>query len=138
MTLLSTDVNKFSQVKALVIGDIMLDRFIYGKVVRISPEAPVPIFQQKKEKQMLGGAGNVVANLVTLGCKTTFIGIVGNDINGATVASLLRKSGAHSHILKIEDYTFQKCTSQKLVQMNMEVGMTHIYLLYRMMLKDIW
>ena len=104
MTLLSTDVNKFSQVKALVIGDIMLDRFIYGKVVRISPEAPVPIFQQKKEKQMLGGAGNVVANLVTLGCKTTFIGIVGNDINGATVASLLRKSGAHSHILKIEDY----------------------------------
>lgn len=104
MPLLSTEINKFSQVKALVIGDIMLDRFEYGKVERISPEAPVPVFKFSHEKKMLGGAGNVVANLVTLGCKTTFIGIVGNDANGTTIASLLRKAGAHSHLLKIEDY----------------------------------
>ncbi|MBO7257592.1 MAG: hypothetical protein J6V11_01470 [Alphaproteobacteria bacterium] len=50
----SIDINQFQNVKALVIGDIMLDKFMYGTVSRISPEAPVPIFQQMSEKQMLG------------------------------------------------------------------------------------
>lgn len=104
MPLLSTEINKFSQVKALVIGDIMLDKFEYGKVERISPEAPVPIFKLSHEKKMLGGAGNVVANLVSLGCKTTFIGIIGKDNNGTEVANLLRKVGAHSHLLKLDNY----------------------------------
>lgn len=104
MTLLSSYIDKFSSVRVLVIGDIMLDKFEYGKVERISPEAPVPIFKFSHEKKMLGGAGNVVANLVTLGCKTTFIGIVGKDDNGVTVANLLRKVGAHSHLLKLDNY----------------------------------
>ena len=102
--LLSSYIDRFSSVRALVIGDIMLDKFEYGKVERISPEAPVPVFKFSHEKKMLGGAGNVVANLVTLGCKTTFIGIVGKDDNGATVANLLRKVGAHSHLLKLDSY----------------------------------
>ena len=102
--LLSSYIDRFSSVRALVIGDIMLDKFEYGKVERISPEAPVPIFRFSHEKKMLGGAGNVVANLVTLGCKTTFIGIVGKDDNGATIANLLRKVGAHSHLLKLDNY----------------------------------
>lgn len=102
--LLTSEINKFSQVKALVIGDIMLDKFEYGKVERISPEAPVPVFKFSHEKKMLGGAGNVVANLVSLGCKTTFIGITGKDDNGTEVANLLRKVGAHSHLLKLDNY----------------------------------
>lgn len=101
---ISSYVDKFKGTKVLVIGDIMLDRFEYGKVERISPEAPVPVFKFAREKVMLGGAGNVVANLVSLGCRTTFIGIIGDDFNGEMLVSLLKKSGAHSHTLKLSDY----------------------------------
>ncbi|MBO4556480.1 MAG: D-glycero-beta-D-manno-heptose-7-phosphate kinase [Elusimicrobiales bacterium] len=101
---ISSCVDKFNGTKVLVIGDIMLDRFEYGKVERISPEAPVPVFKFAKEKMMLGGAGNVVANLVSLGCRTTFIGIIGDDFNGELLLNMLKKSGAHSHTLKLPDY----------------------------------
>ena len=82
MPLLKTYIEKFKQVRILVIGDIMLDRFIYGNVERISPEAPVPVFKYKSEKEMLGGAGNVVANLAKMGCMVKFIGIIGRDESG--------------------------------------------------------
>ena len=62
-----------SKTKVLLIGDIMLDRYVIGNVNRISPEAPVPIFLSEKSKQVLGGAGNVNNNLVSLGVKTTLI-----------------------------------------------------------------
>ena len=100
----TVDIQHFRNVKALVIGDIMLDKFQYGTVSRISPEAPVPIFKLSHEKQMLGGAGNVVANLMALGCQTTFIGIVGNDEHGKVVSRLLQNTGAHSHLLKLKDF----------------------------------
>ena len=59
MPLLTTYIEKFQDIRVLVIGDIMLDRFMYGKVERISPEAPAPVFKFHHEKKMLGGAGNV-------------------------------------------------------------------------------
>lgn len=59
-------IKKFSQTKVLLIGDIMLDRFIYGDVSRISPEGPIPILKISRQKEMLGGAGNVFANLRAL------------------------------------------------------------------------
>ena len=65
MPLLTTYIEKFQDIRVLVIGDIMLDRFMYGKVERISPEAPVPVFKFHHEKKMLGGAGNVAANLTS-------------------------------------------------------------------------
>ena len=104
MPVLATYIENFRRVQALCIGDIMLDRFMYGKVERISPEAPVPIFKLCKEKQMLGGAGNVVANMASLGCQVTFIGIVGNDEAGKKLSTLLRKAKAHAHLLRLEDY----------------------------------
>lgn len=104
MQLLTTHIDNFKSVRALIIGDIMLDKFEYGKVERISPEAPVPIFKFEREKQMLGGAGNVVANLITLGCHTTFCGVVGNDANGRIISSFLRKIGSRSHLLKLDNY----------------------------------
>jgi len=104
MPLLSSYIDSFSNVRVLVIGDIMLDRFVYGKVERISPEAPVPVFKFNHEKEMLGGAGNVAANLVALGCKTTFLGIVGKDVYGRRLSKLLAKSGANSHLLKLHNY----------------------------------
>ncbi len=105
MPLLTTYIENFSKVRVLVIGDIMLDHFIYGGVERISPEAPVPIFRVKKEKQMLGGAGNVVANLLALGCQCDFVGIIGNDMNGGKISGLLSNIGAHAHLLKLSDYS---------------------------------
>src|SRR5574344_2085876 len=92
-------------VNVLCIGDIMLDKFIYGAVNRISPEAPVQVFEYKSEKEMLGGCGNVVANLATLGCKTNFIGIVGNDLGGRKISSLLHSVNSHSHVLKLDNYS---------------------------------
>lgn len=102
MLLLSSHIDHFKSVHALVIGDIMLDRFIYGQVNRISPEAPVPVFKFQKEKQMLGGAGNVVANLCALGCHTKFIGVVGEDENAKKVQKLLSETGATSNLLSIK------------------------------------
>lgn len=66
MNYIKNNLCKFRQVNVLVIGDIMLDRFTYGRVERISPEAPVPVFNYCYENQMLGGAGNVVANISSL------------------------------------------------------------------------
>ncbi len=72
-----------------VIGDVMLDRFIYGTVRRISPEAPVPVLAVEREAVMPGGAGNVVRNLTTLGCASAFVSVVGDDAAGAELTGLI-------------------------------------------------
>lgn len=87
--LLSTIVKRFGNVRVLCMGDVMLDHFLYGKVERISPEAPVPVFQRGSEKTMLGGAGNVVSNLHALGCMTEAVCLVGNDAAGREIRCLL-------------------------------------------------
>ena len=104
MTLLTSHIDQFKNISVLVIGDIMLDRFIYGRVERISPEAPVPVFKFEREKSMLGGAGNVVANLCALGCKATYLGFVGKDENGKKIKSLLSRIGSKSYLLKLDNY----------------------------------
>lgn len=68
-----------SQCKILVVGDVMLDKYYYGEVKRISPEAPVPITRVLREKETLGGAANVAHNLALLGCQTFLAGFVGED-----------------------------------------------------------
>ena len=67
------------KLKILVIGDLILDRYIYGSTSRISPEAPVPVVLYDKEEIVLGGAANVAANISKLGATPILIGIVGND-----------------------------------------------------------
>lgn len=119
MPLLTTHIDNLKNVRALVIGDIMLDRFLYGKVERISPEAPVPIFKLSHEKQMLGGAGNVVANLASFGCQVSFTGIIGKDDNGKKISSLLAKIGAKGHLLKLKDYP-------TIVKIRMIAGNNHL------------
>jgi len=93
----------FKDICVLSVGDVMMDRFVQGKVERISPEAPVPVFQFVQEKKMLGGAGNVVANLRALGCQTYFISIVGNDDFGVSVERLLNDLNCKNFLLKAED-----------------------------------
>ncbi len=84
-------VEKFRQAKILVIGDVMLDEFIWGKVSRISPESPVPVVDVHSESVMLGGAANVAANLQNLGAKAYLAGVIGKDRAGETVKKELRK-----------------------------------------------
>ena len=75
--------------KILVLGDVMLDHYIYGDVERISPEAPVPIINYKKERDVLGGAGNVVANLSNLNCEVYLATIFGDDSDGNVLKEML-------------------------------------------------
>jgi D-beta-D-heptose 7-phosphate kinase / D-beta-D-heptose 1-phosphate adenosyltransferase len=69
----------------LVIGDLMLDSFVYGDVSRISPEAPAPVIAVRREEEVIGGAGNVARNLASLGARCIFVGVVGDDAAGRTV-----------------------------------------------------
>ena len=66
----------------LCIGDLMLDEFVYGEVSRISPEAPTPVIAVKRSEVMVGGAGNVARNIVALGARCIFVGVVGDDDAG--------------------------------------------------------
>ena len=79
--------------KILVVGDLMLDKYYYGEVTRISPEAPVPITHVKKIKETLGGAANVAHNLALLGCKTSIAGYIGDDIHGENLVDKLINLG---------------------------------------------
>ncbi len=81
-------VEAFAARKILVIGDIMLDQFVWGEVSRISPEAPVPVVQVEKESFLLGGAANVANNLRSLDAKVYLSGVIGSDGFGQTVHSL--------------------------------------------------
>ena len=76
--------------KILVLGDLMLDQYVTGEVTRISPEAPVPILNFQKEEAVLGGAGNVVHNLLNLGANVKVASIIGNDLDGHSIIKLLK------------------------------------------------
>lgn len=76
-----------------VIGDIMVDRYMFGKVERISPEAPVPVNRIDAEKSVLGGAANVASNLANLDCHVYLAGLIGNDDNGTLMRTLLADAG---------------------------------------------
>jgi rfaE bifunctional protein kinase chain/domain len=90
---LESILNGFKRVKLLVIGDIMMDRFILGKVSRISPEAPVPVIVEEKDDFTLGGAANVAYNVCSLGGIVTLCGVVGDDENGKKIYKRIVKTG---------------------------------------------
>jgi D-beta-D-heptose 7-phosphate kinase/D-beta-D-heptose 1-phosphate adenosyltransferase len=82
--------------KILVIGDLILDEYIWGGVSRISPEAPVPILECRSENQALGGAANVANNLIALGCEVYLVGAIGQDEKGNKLLSLIQERGIHT------------------------------------------
>lgn len=84
-------VDKFAGKKVLVIGDVMIDKYIIGNVSRISPEAPVQVVNVTKENYVPGGAANVASNAAALGCKAVIIGLVGNDIAAEMLKNELNK-----------------------------------------------
>lgn len=88
-----------SRARVLVVGDIMLDRYWFGEVERISPEAPVPVVRVVRREDRLGGAANVARNIVALGAQVTLAGFVGEDEAAQSVRRLLSEAGIASHLV---------------------------------------
>lgn len=119
---MGTQIERLSELRVAVIGDVMLDTYTYGTVERISAEAPVPIIQIVKEMSVLGGAGNVLANLATVGVQTSLISTVGNDAAGETVTTLLRElAGDQAKHILVTDATKPTVTKKRLVAANQQL-----------------
>ncbi|SOC83173.1 D-beta-D-heptose 7-phosphate kinase / D-beta-D-heptose 1-phosphate adenosyltransferase [Ensifer adhaerens] len=86
------ELSRFSDVRVLCIGDVMLDRFVSGSVNRISPEGPVPVMSVVSERDFPGGAANVARNIAALGARCTLVGVAGQDENGGKLARILAAS----------------------------------------------
>ncbi|WP_420957234.1 D-glycero-beta-D-manno-heptose-7-phosphate kinase [Burkholderia gladioli] len=84
--------------RVLVVGDVMLDRYWFGNVNRISPEAPVPVVHVQRQEERLGGAANVARNIVTLGANAGLLCVVGTDEPGERIVGLLGESGVETHL----------------------------------------
>lgn len=90
--------SQLSQASVLVVGDAMLDRYWHGDVDRISPEAPVPVVNVKREEERIGAAANVAYNVVSLGAQAHFVGVVGADEAGKKLQTLMSQSGVAYHL----------------------------------------
>jgi D-beta-D-heptose 7-phosphate kinase/D-beta-D-heptose 1-phosphate adenosyltransferase len=88
-----TPLSPYRACTVLVLGDIMLDRYVTGDVRRISPEAPIPVLRAQQRRAVLGGAGNVAKNIEALGARAILVGLLGDDAAGREVASLARPEG---------------------------------------------
>src|SRR3954470_20668121 len=84
---------QFGEIRAGVIGDVMLDTYWWGNVDRISPEAPVPVVALKKKEHRLGGAANVALNVKALGSKAFIFSVIGTDDEGTVLEKILREQG---------------------------------------------
>lgn len=103
-------IDRFPDARVLVIGDIILDEYIWGDVSRISPEAPVPIVEIRKEEKRLGGAANVVNNIFSLRGQTDLCGVIGDDSRGREVLKNLSDLGLKTNGVFVDP---ARCTSTK-------------------------
>jgi len=119
---------RFAGARVLVIGDIILDHFLWGSVSRISPEAPVPVVNVTRENMMLGGAANVLHNLYALGAEASLCGVIGNDPMGDQLLGLLAEvSSSSAGVVKVDDRPTIKKTrviahNQQVVRVDREVN----------------
>ena len=95
-------IDRFPKARVLVIGDIIMDEYVWGDVSRISPEAPVPVVEVKRETKMLGGAANVINNMTTLGAKPILCGVIGKDITGEIILNNIQKMGLRTDGIVVE------------------------------------
>jgi rfaE bifunctional protein kinase chain/domain len=119
-------IEKFSSANVLVIGDIIVDHFIWGTVSRISPEAPVPVVNVTDESLLLGGSANVLHNLYDLGARATLCGVIGDDLMGHHLLQLLQQMDSPTAgVIKTHDRPTTKKTrivaqSQQVVRVDRE------------------
>lgn len=90
---LSPSANPFAGKKVVILGDVMIDTFVYGEASRISPEAPVPVVLVSRRERTIGGAGNVARNLADLGAVPLLAGLVGKDSSGTEIQNIMQKNG---------------------------------------------
>lgn len=118
------NLNKFTQqlpkLKILVVGDVMIDEYLWGSMDRISPEAPVPVVALHKKEQRPGGAANVALNLLSLGVKTDIASVIGKDAHGKLLKQLLKQNGILNTIL-IEDEHRQTTCKTRVLARNQQV-----------------
>ena len=100
---LSEGIDRFASCRILVVGDLVMDEYLWGRVERISPEAPVPVVEVKEESLMLGGAGNVLNNIISLGGNVLLCGVIGNDPMGRELTRKLRELSSPIDGLVVED-----------------------------------
>jgi len=100
--LLQDAVDRFYRARTLVLGDVMLDQYLWGKVSRISPEAPVPVVDVQGETKMLGGAANVINNIFSLGARPILCGVIGDDGTGREVTRRMEQQGLSTEGILVE------------------------------------
>lgn len=113
-------VQKITELRILVVGDVMIDEYFWGGMDRISPEAPVPVVTLHKKEQRPGGAANVALNLLSLGVTTDLASVIGKDLNGKLLKQLLSKHGI-SNTLFIEDGQRQTTCKTRVLARNQQV-----------------
>ena len=115
------NINKISnKIKVLVIGDLMLDEYLYGNVERVSPEAPVPIVRLERKIYSLGGAGNVSNNISSLGAKPSLISITGKDENSKKIESLIKKKKIHKFFV-LRSNKFKTIVKSRIISQGQQV-----------------
>lgn len=122
--------NGLTKAKILVVGDVMLDRYWFGEVARISPEAPVPIAKVTRTEDRPGGAANVARNIANIGADVTLLSVVGDDEAGILLGDLLKKDNVHATLVKDESIsTIIKlrvlARNQQLIRLDFEQAPSH-------------
>ncbi len=113
-------VQRFADQRILVLGDVMLDHYLWGRCERISPEAPVPVVDVQRETSSLGGAGNVAANLVALGAMPALVGVIGEDTRARTLLDAFAARGVDTRLL-VRDSTRPTTFKTRILAQNQQV-----------------
>ena len=121
---------EFNKANILVVGDVMLDKYIYGDTSRISPEAPVPVFSLVSEDIRLGGAANVALNLSNIGCNVSLMGFIGFDSESSKILKILELEKIDNRLIRLENFSTILKTrlvskSQQLLRIDKEKKITN-------------
>ena len=126
----STLKTRLNKARVLVVGDVMLDRYWFGEVSRISPEAPVPVVKVERQEERLGGAANVARNIVALGGQAVLLSVIGDDEAGDQLQQLMQHNQVQTHFLR--DKTIATTVklrvvarNQQLIRLDFEDAPTH-------------
>ena len=116
---MSIQADKFKQVTVLIVGDVMLDRYWFGSVDRISPEAPVPVLAVNSREHRAGGAANVANNIAALGAKAKLLSVVGDDNTGRELEEIVKSVG--SDVFFQKDSTIQTTEKLRMIAQNQQL-----------------